>query len=238
MKCFLVSNIMADNSDDLNPANGLVDNLRMCIPDESRALFVCSSPDEHEKTAYFAKAVKSSFEASGFTFDKFNVLDRRNQAKATNLVNASDLIILAGGHVPTQNRFFSEIHLKELLSLFEGVLIGISAGSMNAASVVYAHPELEGEAKDPSYQKFIPGLGLTDKMIIPHYQMIKNDVLDGLRVMEDIAYPDSMNKKFYALVDGSYVYLDGSTEKIYGKAYLIADGQITKISSTNEIFMG
>ena len=86
---------------------------------------------------------------------------------------------------------------------FDGVLVGISAGTMNSAEVVYAQPELEGEATDPNYQRFLPGLGLTKKMILPHYQMLKDEVLDGLRVMEDIAYPDSQGRRFYLLVDGA-----------------------------------
>ena len=70
---------------------------------------------------------------------------------------------------------------------------------MNCAETVYAQPEEEGEAVDPAYERFLPGLGLTQKMILPHYQAIRDDVLDGLCVMEDIAYPDSMGRQFYLL---------------------------------------
>lgn len=106
---------------------------------------------------------------------------------------------------------------------------------MNCAEIVYAHPELEGEAVDPAYQKYLPGLGLTQKMILPHYQMIKDDVLDGLRVMEEIAYPDSQGKKFYLLVDGSYLFIDKGVEKIFGEAYQLADGKLTQISSLGDV---
>ena len=153
-----------------------------------------------------------------------------NPCKA-DLVSGAELIILAGGHVSTQNRFFAQVGLKNLLQSFGGVLIGISAGSMNCAEVVYAHPDLAGEAIDAAYQKYLPGLALTKKMILPHYQMIKHDMLDGLRVMEDIAYPDSRGKAFYTLVDGSYLYLDNGIEKICGEAYLITDGELSQISS-------
>ena len=56
-------------------------------------------------------------------------------------------------------------------------------------------------------------------------------MLDGLRVMEDIAYPDSQGQAFYALVDGSYLYLDNGIEKLCGEAYLITDGELSQISS-------
>lgn len=230
MKCFLTSNLVIPDTNELNPTNGFLDKLKTCIPNTCKTLFICSDPNSHERTVRFAGAVKESFESAGFHFSCFTVLDGENQEETSELVAGADLIILAGGHVPTQNHFFSQIQLKEFVHTFKGTLIGISAGSMNSAEIVYAHPELEGEATDPAYQKYLPGLGLTNKMILPHYQLIKDHVLDGLRVMEDIAYPDSYGKQFYVLTDGSYVYIDGDAETIYGEAYLIMDGKLSQIS--------
>ena len=118
----------------------------------------------------------------------------------------------------------------------DGVLIGISAGSMNSADTVYAQPEREGEAISPAYRRFLPGLGLTNAMLLPHYQQVKNDVVDGLRAFEDIAYPDSMGRVFYAIPDGSYLLGRGGTEALYGEAYRIADGQIRRVCEYGEIY--
>ena len=112
--------------------------------------------------------------------------------------------------------------------------MGISAGSMNSADVVYAQPELEGEVIDAGYQRFLTGLDLTKTMILPHYQMIKDNILDGMRIIEDITYPDSQGRKFYALTDGSYLYIDNGQEEICGEAYLIADGKTAQISALGE----
>lgn len=141
----------------------------------------------------------------------------------------SGFIILAGGHVPTQNRFFQKIKLREQMLQYKGVVLGISAGTMNSADVVYAQPELEGEAMDITYQRFIPGLNLTKCMILPHYQETKNQILDGKKLFEDITYPDSYGRRFYALPDGSYLYSKDGIEKIYGEAYLIQDGKCIQI---------
>ena len=72
---------------------------------------------------------------------------------------AGCLLILGGGHVPTQNRFFQKIGLRERMKAFAGLVIGISAGSMNSAEIVYAHPELEGEAIDLAYPEMSLSLG-------------------------------------------------------------------------------
>lgn len=41
-----------------------------------------------------------------------------------------------------------------MLKDYQGVILGISAGSMNSADVVYAQPEEEGEGIDPEYEKY------------------------------------------------------------------------------------
>lgn len=80
-----------------------------------------------------------------------------------------DVILLGGGHVPTQNAFMERIGLKERLRKYEGLIIGWSAGSMNCAEIVYAAPKSEGEAIDPNYQRRISGLGLTKVNILLHF---------------------------------------------------------------------
>ena len=153
------------------------------------------------------------------------------------MIDNSDLLILTGGHVPTQNKFFREIGLKDMLKGYDGIIIGISAGSMNCAEIVYAQPEEAGEAVDPAYEKFIPGLGLTNIMLVPHYQMTKDYLVDGLRLYEDITYGDSHGRRFYVLVDGSYLYIHDGVQELRGEAYVVADGVMTQVSHVGDTLM-
>ena len=237
MICFLTSRTDEPTTGRLNPSNGFVDELRRRFPPDCRALFICSDPDNREAMDYYADLLKKSSEDAGFEFQSFRTLDGRNEAQAAELVNGSDLLIFAGGHVPTQNRFFQKIGLRALLAGYPGVVIGISAGSMNSADTVYAQPELEGEAVDPGYQRFLPGLGLTKTMLLPHYQEVKDDVLDGLRVFEDVTYPDSMGKTFYAIPDGSWLLVEAGREELRGEAYRIRDGAIAQVSAAGEVLL-
>ena len=237
MKCFLTSSPMLPDTGYLNPENGFVKSLRASLSSPCHAVFVCSDPARNDLTDLFAGMTKKSFEDSDFVFSDFVILDDRTLDHAEQLIHGADLVILAGGHVPTQNRFFQRANLKSLLQTFDGVLIGISAGSMNCAETVYAHPEMNGEAVDPAYKRFLPGLGLTQAMILPHYQMLKDDIVDGLRAIEDIAMPDSFGHRFCLLPDGSFLYLENGRERICGEAYLLADGNLSRISSTGETFV-
>ena len=144
------------------------------------------------------------------------------------------MILLSGGHVPTENAFFASMDLRNLLADFDGVIIGISAGSMNCADTVYAQPEEPGEAVDPDYQRFISGLGLTTRNILPHYNQVKDNVLDGLRLFEDITAADSVGHTFYILPDGSYILSRNGDEMLCGEAWLMHNGVLEKLTEDGE----
>lgn len=235
MTYFLTSSTCVVGSPALNPANGFVEELRKALPELCSALFVCSDPDQPSLTYGFAEDMRDSFAEIGVTLTDVTVLERENQDQCEELTASAQLIILCGGHVPTQNKFFQEIGLREQLQGWDGVLMGVSAGSMNAADLVYAQPEEPGEAIDPEYQRFLPGLGLTQYNIIPHYNQDKDWLLDGMRLYEDITYADSMGHKFYVLVDGSYILGRDGQEELRGEAYLIENGVLTQLSRENEI---
>lgn len=231
MTLFVTSSPFVDGADRaiLDPQNGLLERLRQALPQYPRCLYICSSPDRHDLNCCFGADVFQIFAQVGMPFASYRVLDRENIADASKLVEESDLIVLAGGHVPTQNRFFHEAKLPELLRDYRGTVLGISAGSMNMADIVYSQPEEPGESH-PSFERFLPGLGLTDVNILPHYQKVKDWTLDGLRLFEDITYADSHGKKFLALPDGSYVYQTGNRKLLCGEGYLIQNGKIQPLT--------
>ncbi|WP_341273369.1 Type 1 glutamine amidotransferase-like domain-containing protein [Lactococcus lactis] len=139
-------------------------------------------------TSKFAEEMKTCFFNSGFKFKNFKVLDNRNAKEKSELISEVEVVILAGGHVPTQNIFFQQINLKNELKTSNKIIIDFSAGSMNCSEEVYAQPELRGESLDPNYKKFFKGLGITKSQILPHYNLIKNEYLDGKRLFEEITY--------------------------------------------------
>lgn len=244
MKIFLTSSPGGSFKDEygvripckMDDSNQFLLKLAQYWPRKANCLVIASDPDNIIVNDTLKSVFPESFWESGLPFQNLEILDRRNEEKVDELLHDNNVIILAGGHVPTQNQFFHRIGLKEKLRIFSGILIGISAGSMNCAQTVYAQPEEPGEAVDPSYQRYLQGLGLTSVRILPHYQYLKNLELDGLRILEDICIPDSKTMDFYALVDGSYLFIDddGSTA-IYGESYLFRDGAMQMVSKKDEV---
>lgn len=221
--------------DGLDKMNYLVDNLKKYWKKDARNLMITATPDNYEQNdemiEFFANAVKKD----GFTWSAFDLWDRRTEDISWEMLHSYDVIWLGGGHVPTQNQYFKELNLRDKLKGFKGIVIGISAGTMNSADVVYAQPEHPGESVDPAYERFIEGLGLTRTMILPHYQMVKDYYLDGKRLYEDITYGDSYGKEFLVLPDGSYLMSEAGKESVWGEAYQIKDGMMVKISQENDI---
>ena len=105
--------------------------------------------------------------------------------------------------------------------------MGISAGSMNMAETVYVQPEESGESA-PEFQRFAPGLALTWVNILPHYQKARYTILDGKKLVDEIACGHSYGKRYFAIPDGSYVLVKDGRETMFGESYLITEGTISR----------
>ena len=215
-------------------ANGFVERIRAVLPENPRAVFVCSDPEDHRGVCEFAAITTAAFAEIGIHFSSYQVLDGTNAGHAFGMISHSDLVILSGGHVPTQNAFFRRIRLRHILHKFDSVVMGISAGSMNCADTVYIQPEEEGESV-PEFTRFAPGLGLTWVNICPHYQKVKNNLLDGQRLFEDLTYADSYGHQFFALPDNSYFFQDQDGLLLCGKGYRIKDGILEQLTGDEDV---
>lgn len=208
----------------LNQQNGLLECLKSIWMPNANVLIICADPSDHDKNDSVCNCFKEAFPMSGLSISSIDKCDDRNPNVVNNL-ESIDVLVLTGGHVPTQNEFMKQLHLRERLRNYNGIIVAWSAGSINCAEIVYAGPDLEGEAIDPLYQRWITGLGLTNINIFPHFQSVKNDYLDGLRLIEDITYEDSIGHEIIALNDGSYIMIDDGKATLYGESYMIKDGK-------------
>ena len=224
------------------PDNGFLADVRASLAEVTgpgrnpRVLLVSAAPDDKGFTDSVKKGMSDCIHRSGIRTASVTMLERSNAGKAGELVKQADWIILCGGHVPTQNRFIHEIGLRELLKGYEGVVMGCSAGSMNCAEDVYSHPELPGEARDPGYKRWLKGLGLTDINLVPHFEQVRYAQVDGLRLFEDIAFPDSWGHRFYTFRDGGYIKVKDGRAILYGEAFEITRGAMHRISEENQSY--
>lgn len=221
-----------DNSyevEGLDPKNSFPALVRERWREDARVLVISAFPDNIPANAEMRDFMEEALKISGLSLSAVDIWDARTLDYSRQALLSYDVIFLGGGHVPTENAFFEMIGLKDMIRDFDGIIIGISAGSMNAAETVYAQPEEPGEALDPDYQRFIPGLGLTDLNILPHLQMISGMELDGMKIIEEISLGDSFGHEFLAIPDGSFVLIEEGMAALYGEGWQIRDGQMTQI---------
>ena len=236
MVVFLTSSPCNDNVPDglkmpciLDCRNEFVNKMRSWWKPNSVGVIIAAYPCNFALNDEMRDTFEKAFTYHGLTFEKLVMCDARNDEQIQEMIDDADFIMLAGGHVPTQNAYFKYLGLREKMKYFNGIVMGISAGSMNAADIVYVQPEEEGESVDPLFERFVLGLGLCKVNVLPHYQRVKDNYLDGRRLIEDITFEDSFGQRFIVLVDGSYVMVyDGVTE-LYGEAWSISDGKMMKI---------
>lgn len=219
----------------LDPSNGFATRLRAVWPaDPPRVLLLAAFPDNAAGNDQMRDGLACCLASAGLPLSDTAVCDSRNSRQLPALAAGSGVVILCGGHVPTQNRFFASIGAAGILRDYPGIVLGISAGTMNAAGLVYAQPEEPGEAADPHFARWLPGLGLTTVNVLPHFQKTRGWTVDGLRLLEDIAFSDSFRRPLYALPDGSYIHGENGRETLYGEAWRIASGKIEKICENGQ----
>lgn len=202
----------------------LLKTIKENLKDNKMFLFIASDRENIRGNDEYHAKIKSFLDME-IKFDKHYILDNRFIEYKKELINEASMIFLAGGHLPSENNFFNDINLKNLLKNYKNIIAGESAGSMNMADIVYAPPEYDFERIDPKYEKYLKGLGFCNINIFPHINYYIND-----KSLMDIVIKDSNDIDILGLPDGSYITIDVDVN-IYGNSYLIRKEKIYKIAN-------
>lgn len=202
--------------------NQFYDRLKQVWPTNPKILLVSSSPYDFDTNDYYQSLNKQSLTLSDLNYEKMDILDYRHHYS----LNDYEVLILAGGHTPTQNYYFNEINLKQQTETYHGLVITISAGTINSAGIVYIDPITKSEADVPIDKRLLKGLGLLDLRIIPHYQD---------NTYQQLAIADSYFIDYYGLEDGAYFFNDGKDLYLCGKALYFKDGLAKEIGEDNQM---
>lgn len=229
MKLFLASNIggvKKENGKKI-PANffednDFVKNMKESIKGNNKFVIIASDPYNYEQNDYYLKLDMDALSFSGLNFKENVVLDNRNKDDIANVLNNSSLIFLSGGDTFQQNRFFNEMNLKEYIKKTDACIVGISAGAINSAKIVFNSPEEEKDLTNPT---ILEGLDLTTINVEPHFDCDKLGKIQMNAILKE-----SNNRVVYGLPDKSYIF----NNKIYGKCYRVYKGNIELISNDDE----
>lgn len=170
-----------------------------------------------EKTDNYFKHFLKLFGDIGIYFEHACVVDgRMSVMEAQRAIMAADVIWLSGGDTPTQYKYFEEYGLIPLLQRSNGVIIGMSAGSINIGKTAICTITCEHDT-----QQIYKGLGLVDFSVEPHYD--KNNTTEELLAL-------SQEYCIYGLCDNGVILCSDSETEYIGDVFMIHKGEVEQIS--------
>jgi len=170
----------------------------------------------HEKTDKYFRIFLDLFENAGIHFEEAYVVDgRMSTTEAQNTVAEADVVWLSGGDTPTQFGYFQKYGLVKVLQEHEGVIIGMSAGSINMARTSICTLSC-GHRKQEIYS----GLGCVDVSVEPHF--VRENVSDELIELSKVYI-------IYGLCDDALIVCSGETIEFYGEVYKLSQGIVERI---------
>mgnify|MGYP002520937122 CR=1 FL=1 len=236
---FLTSNLncydkSSNISTQIDNTNHFVDELKKELKNIKKIVYICSSPENFEKTDLYSSILTKSFKIDGFGVEDVTVVDNRFTGDLKQEIISADLVFLMGGHCPTQLAYFKKINLSEILKHYQGVIIGQSAGSMDMAKLAYIQPESEEEFRDKNFKKQQQGLGLIDFNIMPHMNRARVDEIDGATTF-DMCVQDSATFPHYGIYDGGFIKVKNNQITAFGKTLLFKNKKCYKLCDDLEI---
>ena len=214
----------------LNDDNGILTEITKRAGKCGRVVYVANDPDDCEHNDISAPPVFEGLALSGLDFKEKILLDGRNAKDAASIIKDADLVILGGGKILCQRAFFAKIKLGEILGSYGGLVIGISAGSMNMCKTVANFPEENSDLGQPLW---VDGLGFYDGIVIPHFDGETNSYqipCEEIDVINDYVLPMSNGRTFIGLPNLSYILIDGGKTSMRGVIYSISDGKVKRIN--------
>lgn len=200
-------------------------NMKKSLKNNKKFVLIASNPFNFEQNDKFLEMDIEALKLSNLSFDECLILDNRNKTKVSEVLKDSSLIFLCGGNTYIQNQFFNEIDLKNYIKDLDSTIVGISAGAINSADIVFNSPEEDNDLSNPY---ILVGLGLTEFNIEPHFDIHNDNILQMKSILDE-----SYKKVIYGLPDGSYIV----GNKVYGRCYKIYQGNIEIICNDNECFL-
>ena len=193
------------------------DIFRQKITNRNKFAFVASEFERiYEKTDKYFRFFLNMFEEVGIHFEESYVIDgRMDKAEAQKKLLEADVIWLSGGDTPKEFGYLIKYGLDAIIKQHNGVIIGMSAGSINMAktsicTLSCGHQKLE----------IYNGLSCVDISVEPHFDIhnVSNELI-GL----------SYKYLIYGLCDESFIVYSDNKIEFFGEIYKLSQGNIERL---------
>ena len=180
-------------------------------------VFVASEFENiYERTDWYCNHFLKMFSDCGINFGRSDVIDSRmSRETAHDVVRNADVLWLAGGDIPTQFAYLESYGLIPYIREQKGVIIGMSAGSINMAKTAVCTLTCEHEKLE-----IYEALGLVEFSVEPHLN--KDNIADELLVISE------KNPLYGICDDGAIICMEDNISYI-GDVFLIDNRHVTRV---------
>jgi dipeptidase E len=191
--------------------------LKTYIKPDMKFVFVASEFESiYEKTDWYCNHFLKMFSSCGITFNSVHVVDgRMSKETAQDIVRNADVLWLAGGDTPRQFAYLESYGLIQCIREQKGVIIGMSAGSINMTKMAVCTLTCEHDEL-----KVYEALGLVEFSVEPHFD--KDNITKEL-LMISKKYP------LYGICDDGAIICTEDNTLFIGDVFLIDNGQVTQV---------
>lgn len=199
------------------------ERFQQLITKKNKFAFVASDFEKApEKTDEYFRLFLYMFGDIDIHFDQSYVVDGRMTAEeAQKAVAEADVVWLSGGDAPTQFRYLQEYGLTEVIKKHRGVIIGMSAGSINLAKTAVCTSAC-GHGK----QEIYAGIGCVKMSVEPHF--MPGNISDELLEL-------SKRHEIYGLCDNSVIVCTKGKTEYCGQIYKIKNGKVHVVSGDVQV---
>lgn len=184
--------------------------LKKDIKNNMNIVFIASSFDNYERNDIKHKELVKLFNDINIKFNSIYLIDNRiDSNKSKELIKKSDIIFLMGGDPKKEMDSIIEYDLVSDIKTKEGIIIGVSAGSMNQITNVIYKDEIENNILI-KYK----GLGFFNTNIYPHVDINNKEYLQEI-------FEVSKYGKILCLPNSSFIRIENNKVDIIGEYYYI-----------------
>lgn len=180
------------------------------IKNNMNIVFIASSFDNYERNDIKHKELVKLFNDINIKFNSIYLIDNRiDSNKSKELIKKSDIIFLMGGDPKKEMDSIIEYDLVSDIKTKEGIIIGVSAGSMNQITNVIYKDEI-----DNNILIKYKGLGFFNTNIYPHVDINNKEYLQEI-------FEVSKYGKILCLPNSSFIRIENNKVDIIGEYYYI-----------------
>ena len=184
--------------------------LKKDIKNNMNIVFIASSFDNYERNDIKHKELVKLFNDININFNSIYLIDNRiDSNKSKELIKKSDIIFLMGGDPKKEMDSIIEYDLVSDIKTKEGIIIGVSAGSMNQITNVIYKDEI-----DNNILIKYKGLGFFNTNIYPHVDINNKEYLQEI-------FEVSKYGKILCLPNSSFIRIENNKVDIIGEYYYI-----------------